>query len=148
MDKPLAIRRVRVAVSVFFGLLTVLLCVLWVRSFWRHDNLSRHSGRSLTMVSVNSGEAIFIRYPDLGPSHPIAFRSRAASEPPTRRFSVEEGDIIVVVPAWCYAILSSLTGAVLCMARMDYVRRFSLRTMFMATTLLAIMLGLGVWLVT
>ena len=28
-------RKLRIAVSVFFGVLTVALCVLWVRSYWR-----------------------------------------------------------------------------------------------------------------
>ena len=32
-------RRTRIAVSVFFGVLTVALCVLWVRSYWRWDHL-------------------------------------------------------------------------------------------------------------
>ena len=36
MDQQAVKRRVRIAVSVFFGVLTVAMCVLWVRSyFWR-----------------------------------------------------------------------------------------------------------------
>ena len=32
-------RRVRIAVSVFFGVLTVLLAVMWVRSYWWADQV-------------------------------------------------------------------------------------------------------------
>ena len=33
MDKQAVIRRVRIAVSVFFGVLTVAMCVLWATSY-------------------------------------------------------------------------------------------------------------------
>ena len=36
-NPPRRFRRTRIAVSVFFGLLTVALCVLWVRSYYRID---------------------------------------------------------------------------------------------------------------
>jgi hypothetical protein len=35
--KPLRSRRTRIGVSILFGVLTVALCVLWVRSYWRKD---------------------------------------------------------------------------------------------------------------
>lgn len=38
---PGKLRRVHIAASVFFGLLTVALCLLWVRSYWRCDIVSR-----------------------------------------------------------------------------------------------------------
>ena len=49
MDKQAVIRRVRIAVSVFFGVLTVALCVLWVRSYWRIDHIRAYGSTSPTI---------------------------------------------------------------------------------------------------
>ena len=53
MDKQAIIRRVRIAVSVFFGVMTVALCVLWVRSYWRLDFVSRIYSHRTTLYSNN-----------------------------------------------------------------------------------------------
>src|SRR5262245_37132843 len=36
---PMQFKRARIATSVFFGVLAVALCVLWVRSYWRWDEI-------------------------------------------------------------------------------------------------------------
>lgn len=106
-------RKLRIAVFVFFGVLTFLLIVLWARSHWREYALSRSSDSSLTLISVNSGKVTFLRYCDSGPVHHWAFRSRTANEPLSSRFSAEDGDFIVVVPMWCLAVLSGLTTTII-----------------------------------
>jgi hypothetical protein len=50
MNKQVAIRRVRIAASVFFGVLTVLLVVLWVRSFFWMD-FAVHQGPYRQVIS-------------------------------------------------------------------------------------------------
>ena len=48
MDRPQLIRRLRIAASVFFAVVTVALCVLWVRSYWRVRSCSaRHVAASV-----------------------------------------------------------------------------------------------------
>ena len=40
MTRPRLIRGLRIAWNVVFGILCLLLIVLWVRSYWRYDLLS------------------------------------------------------------------------------------------------------------
>lgn len=39
MDRPQLIRRLRIAASVFFAVVTVAMCVLWVRAHWKVDSV-------------------------------------------------------------------------------------------------------------
>jgi len=43
-------RKLRIAWSVACGIVAVLLCVLWVRSHWRHDSLAVAVSRSTLLV--------------------------------------------------------------------------------------------------
>src|SRR5262245_58990054 len=63
----LRFRRTRIAVSVIFGLLTVALCVLWVRSLWRSDWIvwSYSAGRFAVLQSV--GSHLFLKVQKSGP---------------------------------------------------------------------------------
>ena len=58
---PLRFRRTRIAVSVFFGVLTVALCVLWVRSYWRFDECApcARDGREVS-PSILCAAVIFV----------------------------------------------------------------------------------------
>jgi len=55
---PIRFRRTRIAVSVFFGLLTVVLVALWIRSYSFNENLSFRTGSTGTgaqrMVGMGS----------------------------------------------------------------------------------------------
>jgi hypothetical protein len=87
MDKQIAIRRVRIAVSVCFGLLTLALCVLWVRSYYRCDVISRCE------VSSNVGT--------------VSTASPPTSRP-TKRIAVQQHDVRMVTlgsnNGYCYWI--------------------------------------------
>lgn len=61
MDRPQLIRRLRIAVSVFFTVLAAALCVLWVRSYWRTD-LVHHPASVSTVFGSNKGAVFFIRF--------------------------------------------------------------------------------------
>src|SRR4051812_42910834 len=50
------LRYVRIALSVTCGIACVLLIVLWVRSYWRVDQLNSTNQRRLTTVTSNYGE--------------------------------------------------------------------------------------------
>ncbi len=51
--RPGRFGRLRIAVSVFFGVLAVALCVLWVRSYWHSDVLLTASNYDATIASNN-----------------------------------------------------------------------------------------------
>jgi hypothetical protein len=63
-------RELRIAWSVFWGVATVLLIVLWVRSYWRADNFdgNTQSGNTNTgtfRFETIRGRMIFVAYPGL-----------------------------------------------------------------------------------
>jgi hypothetical protein len=68
---PMQLRRVRIAVSAFFGVLSVALCVLWVRSYSRCDIVTRttilpflgNTSANLSALSTGS-KRIIIRQSD------------------------------------------------------------------------------------
>src|SRR5262245_27908253 len=54
----------RVAISTFFGLLTVALCVLWVRSYWWNDLVTYHSqGGTSAGFGSGLGRTYFVFLP-------------------------------------------------------------------------------------
>lgn len=99
MEKPVPIRRVRIAVSVFFGLLTVALWIWW------------YGASEMNVINSTFG---------------LGRRNRSL-------------DVYVYLAA----ISSTVAGA----PWWTYLpRQFSIRSMLIATTLVAVMLGLGMWL--
>jgi len=155
-------RRLRFAVSVFFAVLTVVLCVLWVRSYWWFDKYTygtigncgpmfassqgyvtvrlRQSARStfsadlVGLVGLESySNGIFI--PDVQ-NNPLSTD--------TIRTYFSAGYNGFVAPHWAitlaFAVVAAATWANYLVPRVS--QRFSLHTLFIATTLVAIVLGL------
>lgn len=58
MDKQAVKCHARFAVSVFFGVLSVTLIALWVRSHWRIDYI-RYTGTSVTTIGYREGRLCF-----------------------------------------------------------------------------------------
>jgi len=154
----------RIAMSLFFGLLAVALCVLWVRSHhWARDAIQRvpvvggiHFISSQGSVSVEAQ-----RLPKNPPktfswnqSIKVLSKSELAEVFSTHtgslapdysgfQFRFRSGaDWKFSVPYWLLALVSGMLATVLGL-RINY--RFSLRTLLIATTLLAVMLGVVVW---
>ena len=70
-------RRVRIAVSVFFGVVAVALCVLWVRSYWWRDVVWRlRPNNVLTTLGSDCG-TIFVSH---GLTDPLRSLSLQVSE--------------------------------------------------------------------
>ncbi len=149
-------RKLRIVWSVVWGLAAVLLIVLWVRS--RHWYDETYFSVAWQKVSLSSsfgaiGVAIYVGGADLIPSgiESSWFKDLNASgiESPWR-FSCSRQPIgaaaqpfvyYLGVPHW-FAVFGSVIVATL-----PWVgRRFSLRTLLIATTLIAVVLGLVVWL--
>jgi hypothetical protein len=166
-------RKLRIAWSVGWGLLAVLLIVLWVRSYWRSDVAYLPDNRMpqlaptmfwMTEVTSSRGQVCWARglliYGNLawtwtippieakmdfkdGSGRPLpyvlGFKYKEWSAKTIRRPS----EYIFVVPYYFpFFLASSLSLA-------PWVRyvpcRFSLRTLLIATTVLAVVLGTAVY---
>lgn len=150
------LHRLRIAASLFFGVAAISLVVLWVRSYWRGDVVFMMvpEVRRAYLVSIR-GELRFEQKHNAMPE--VEFRPTYSSIParcdpdlpaPSTllgfRFPISKFRRIPIVPHWfVVAVCGSLSAA---LWRRPTPWRFSLRAMFVATTMLAIALGLGVWL--
>ena len=166
MDKQAVIRCVRIAVSVFFGVLTVALVMFWVRSHWWADSVidrvaliggihvqSSRGGLSLYGVHLDNPEVQKL-FP-MRMTQPIRSESfydrhmnyTGLTPPPYCGFNIRFesfGDWSMSSPYWFLVAISGAFAAGTWTNRMP--QRFSLRTLLIATTLVAMVLGLGVWL--
>lgn len=151
-------RKLRIAVSVFFGVLTVALCVLWARSYWRWDRLIRdapqeqqiQSSRGQIQISwQNQALPGTLRtawtweaFPQkvLGPKPAAPWKLRLPRVVRSTRLT------IVSIPHWTPTLLYLALTVVPIFSLVCRNARFSLRTLLVATTLVAVVLGLGVWL--
>jgi hypothetical protein len=145
-------RKVRISVSVFFGVLTVALCVLWVRSYSRGIYLSWNGNGSTvpTCVSV-AGELRFqhreiwgrYRGPQWasGPAH-LEHEKLTLQLGPLYYWSSHQRRDWLFAPHWALVAVSSTIGF---LPWLPWSGRFSLRTLLIATTLVAAVLGLVVW---
>jgi hypothetical protein len=134
-------RKLRVAWSVAWGVVAVLLVVLWVRSYWWMDVVRRVGSGSSAEFRSNGG-SIFIFYETplyWLPSPPRGskweFTSYLAS-PRWHRVLAAESSIRF--PCGLTVLLAGLLATV---PWIRWSRRFSLRTLLIAITLAAIGLG-------
>jgi len=135
-------RKLRIAWSVFWGVVALLLIVLWVRSYWWVDELRELNSRHWEQLSscqgwihLRRGGSILAPYDrwnfysnrigDVGPSTlPRSFKWKISPAPQ------------VSVPHWLLAVLCSTSVA---FSWLPW--RFSLRTLLIAITLVAVGLG-------
>jgi hypothetical protein len=151
--------------SVGWGLLAVLVSVVWVRSYWKSDNVNCekiHTWVSLTSFrgslgtlwyetksddssfeyeSWEIGKDSTVDYND-GTGHPLpsylGFKSSWLSAPNPLDTTT------LVIPYWFPTL--ACTAAALAPWGPQLKLRFSLRTLLITTTLVAVVLGLIVWL--
>jgi hypothetical protein len=147
-------RKLRIAVSVFFGLLTVALCALWVRSYWLSETIAFPMGGRGYHAWTADGCLSLLR--SVAPPDAIPQSFTTTSVPLTEPISrvlegvcgadgfylwADSNHSTVVMPYW-FMFGVSLMSAI----GPWYVTRFSLRTLLIATTLVAVVLDLGAWL--
>ncbi len=141
------LRYLRIAFSAVCGLAVVLLCVLWVRSYWWADILSyRDVGIPVWRYESNRG-AVWFHYQSNGITHLTKGWHFYSSKPDNRKpyagvleFYYTHSphmQTIVSLPIWSIV----LTALIITPAPW-LPFRFSLRTLLIATTLLAATLGL------
>jgi hypothetical protein len=156
MPSPRLIRGLRIAWSVWWGILCVLFVVLWVRTYCRIDLFwgpvttrgqivvvsmrgrvfagENYGGRS-TQWSTQSGNLY------------AKWRSASTTIFPARdalgfALVADPNSLGMVVPYW-FAVLVAAIFAKIPWAH--WSKRFSVRTLLIATTLIAVVLGLVVW---
>jgi hypothetical protein len=123
----------------------VLLIVLWVRSYRVHEGFYRvNSANNLTGFGWNGG-ALGCNYVNIAPTGTPPKWNYFAAPPvaPYQGFrgSFSKGEFFVVVPFWFLVLLTVITATV---SNLPLSKRFSLRALLIATTLVAVVLGLVV----
>jgi hypothetical protein len=150
-------RKLRIAWSVFWGLACVLLVVLWVRSYWYWDGacdhidgthgLELHSLRGKTCVRYVTQ----IRPPDpergwyCGSDLISEYEAKSKEQarlPGSLIWEFEGAMPYLSLPHSLYALVFATIAAV---PWIHWSRRFRLRALLIATTLVAVLLGSIVW---
>jgi hypothetical protein len=130
----------------------VLLCVLWMRSYIRVDKIWRPALPNDGWTAWTFRGQVFVRVGGgMGGPYKLQWAlSRGGDAAPVYRFNSKFGFSFgpqyYSMPFWFPAFLSavvSCTPWLLC--SIPWSRRFSLRTFLIATTLIAVGLGLIVW---
>jgi hypothetical protein len=141
-------RKLRIAWSVGCGIVCVLLIVLWVRSYWICDIAYGWFGfPGYLQIDSNHGDIKLIanaefmqpkwRYTSCVPS--VNDRLWFAKLDTKSRFGWW---LNVSVPHWFSIVVTANIAAA---PWFGWSNRFSLRTLLIATTLVAVMLGIIVW---
>ncbi len=123
-------RKLRIAWSVGCGIACVLVIVLWVRSYSHPGSLSYSSAATHLAIGWESGTLGVERH---------AFRSGRQHE---RGWAINIDHVSrmsVRIPLWVCAVVCGVFAAASWV-----VKRFSLRALLIATTLVAVVLGLVV----
>ena len=135
-------RKLRIAWSVVCGIACVLLIVLWVRSYWHIEYI--RTGIPPPCIEIKSADGKF---------HLYRFSSDGKAFFNLESLSYAEGDHAFASNTWdsfdsWYIVIPDwfATLATACLAAIPWLpHRFSLRTLLIATTLVAVVLGLIVW---
>jgi hypothetical protein len=123
----------------------VLLVVLWVRSYWWSDAIQRVD-RNFNVVAIGSDYGTLFYNQMRLPTQPTqgwellcqsANIARDAKQRPEWFF--EESFTSIQVPYW------AIVPPLIVFACFPWIQRFSLRTLLIATTLVAVVLGLIVY---
>jgi hypothetical protein len=147
-------RKLRIAWSVFWGLACVLLIVLWVRSYYRYDMLSRLTPRFLqTTIYSRDGTVAFsqmdLRQISQNQPHGWSLSSDGAFTSNRKGWyfwAHVRGAWELGIPHWLIVSMIALSASVPWLPW--WSSRFSVRTLLIARTLVAVVLGLAVYATT
>jgi hypothetical protein len=145
MNRNRLIRSLKTAFSVTCGVACVLLIVFWVRSYWWRDLLYLNlTTPTAYAVCTSKGELVLLRSYDgnRGQGQVLVLRELPSNQRRPLLWYAEkiEGRTrdAISLPLWMPVLLST-TFAVI--PWIPWSKRFSLRTLLIATTLVAVMLG-------
>jgi len=145
MNRPRVTRLLRITWTVCCGIACVLLCVLWVRSYSRCDGIYKQlaTGTYLTVASTNG--VVFIReearrlgFGDIPKNW--EFRSQqAVIGNPNFQWVHDPGFTLIQFPDLALLLMAVAATVIPWIRSLHW--RFSLRTLLIATTLVAVLLG-------
>jgi hypothetical protein len=138
--------KLRIAFAAVCGALGLLLIALWVRSYSWHDAAGRiQSSRAVMAASVQGRISIYSQ--QLGVDDQWRFVSTPVQHPETSRlFNVPRwynrypSYIGLAIPHWLPILVLFALGTLAC--RREFKSQFSLRTLLIVGTLIAVGLGL------
>jgi hypothetical protein len=151
MERSRVTRYVRIIVTALSLTACVLLTALWVRSYWTCDLVSRMDANSLVTTLGSNRETVYfvrLQLPGFRAAVRSAMRPRpqhgwrhssSEANPVNNSFiwQFSEGITNVTLPLWLVVPILAAAGAT------PWIKwRFSLRTLLIATTLVAV--GFGV----
>jgi hypothetical protein len=144
MNRQRLFRGLRITWSVGFGILCLLLIALWVRSYWWIDCTSLLRKYSLTSFrgDIFIEKPVVINYSGPNPSQ-VSF------SPGRYGISSLPSDLpglIIGKGGWTFPYWLPIVSTIAVCAAPWLPFRFSLRTLLIAMTLVAVVLGLIVWL--
>jgi hypothetical protein len=146
-------RKVRIAWSVAWDLAAVLLIMLWVRSYWWTDSIWRYTPTGGTRIDSSYGK-IIVKVASVTGKVPAvvvdtkSVKNTLTTEAAYFRMTFYVGFLFrhnaigfdLFVPYWF------LASAFATVATVPWIRcRFTVRTLLIATTLVALVLGLAVY---
>jgi hypothetical protein len=142
------LRKLRIAWSAVCAIAFVLLIVLWVRSYWRLQILERRTGSQAIQISSVKGRVAIARIDPRAAIKRSYLSVTAGDSADWRNGGVlgfryyHDGWITALIaPHWLPALLSAALAVIPWISRSW---RFSLRTLLIVTTLIAVVLGLMV----
>jgi hypothetical protein len=141
-------RNLRIAWSIGCGILALALIALWLRSYWRLDILEKRTGLQAVQVSSVKGRCA-IAHLESRAAKGQSFLSFVAGDAADWRkggtfgFACFDDGLVkaVVVPHWLPALLLTVFAVIPWFSRSW---RFSLRTLLIATAVVAAALGAAV----
>ena len=152
MNRVRVLNKLRIAISIIAFVACVLLCGLWLRSFWYRDQLFRSSATGYVGCTIDYGQLELFSTNDSPPAELKSgwhWKALRHSGPPSLRTFVSPRsnkfgfyNELVVIPFWFPVFF---TGAMVAANWIRLSRRFSLRALLIVMTLIAVMLGLIVW---
>jgi hypothetical protein len=142
-------RKLRIAWSVGCGVIAMLLMALWVRSYSVVDSWQDHRLGKTWHIQSYRGRIILFTLPQLRergysgvPFHTrLTADNRPISGSNTRMTNWGLANRICVVPCWTVALCSAAFTVV---PWMQWSKRFSLRTLLIVMTLVAVAIGVAV----
>ena len=144
-------RELRIAFSAACSIACVLLSVLWVSSYWKQYTVTWNITKNTALMTYSAAGGLFVylgntqfKYPYEIDSYALDAETikvfRASNAKKAFRIINEDGGVDTVIPL---PLALSLTAAFAALPWLGY--RFSLRTLLIATTVIAVALGIIVW---